>query len=180
MATEMERDGKGSAADASGALAEVEAAAAEVARAAGPAAGQDAARRLMDALYRAGLHARRDPAFAASPALRGVVERTAPLLERGMGVLGYWLMVLEGRFYGTWEWNWDDATRARSALEFLFELYRGTPLQARFEELGTEEVDGQLRHVARYEGMNPDESVPAGIPASHWWWWAPEPPPAHR
>jgi hypothetical protein len=161
-------------------LAAAEAAAREVADAAAPEAGQDGARRLLDALYELGLCARRDPAFAASPALGAMVERTAPLLERGINVLGYWLMVLEGRFYGTWEWNWDEATRARSALEFLFELYRGTPLAARFDELGTEEVDGQLRHVAQYEGMNPDESVPPGIPASHWWWWAPEPPPIHR
>lgn len=162
------------------ALATIERSADEIARAPSPAEGQDAARRLAEAVYVVGLLARRDAAFRGSPELRGVVERTAPLLARGINVLGRWLMLLEGRFYGTWEWDWNAATRARSALEFLFELYRGTPLEPSFEDLDTDEVDGQLRHVAEFEGMNPDSSVPAGIPASHWWWWAPDAPPAYR
>jgi hypothetical protein len=180
MGMEGDTDTPGAGRDPGEALATIEQAAGEVARAPSPAEGQDAVRRLLDAVYEVGLRARRDPAFRDSPELRGVVARTAPLLERAINVLGWWLMVLEGRFYGTWEWDWDAATRARSALEFLFELYRGTPLAQSFEDLGTGEVDGQLRHVAEYEGMNPDSSVPAGIPASHWWWWAPDAPPAYR
>lgn len=175
MATEDDRGAEGE-------VARAEAAARALAAAPDVEAGQDAARALMAEMYALGLRARVDPAFRASPRLRGLVQRTAPLVARGLPSLAYWLVLLESRFHGTWEWSWSAAVRARSSLAFLRALYRGTAVDDAedVESLETGEIDDQLRHVARFEGWMGDDAVPPGIPASHWWWWAPQEPPPHR
>lgn len=161
-------------------LDEVEAAAAELARDPRPAEGQDAARRLLRALYLVGLAAGTDPAPAATEALRNALHRTAPLLSRGIPALAYAVVLLENRFYGSWEWDWRRASEARSALQFLLDLYRGTELESAYEALETGELDEQMRFRGERDGHLSPASIPDGIPSSHWWWWAPEEPPATR
>ncbi|MBX3212760.1 MAG: hypothetical protein KF850_12050 [Labilithrix sp.] len=161
-------------------LDEVEEAAAELARDPRPAEGQDAARRLLRAVYEVGLAAGTAPTAAGAEALEDAVRRTAPLLSRGCPALAYAVVLLESRFYGSWEWDWRRAAEARSALQFLLDLYRGTELEAGYEALGTGELDAQMRFRGERDGHLSPASIPEGIPTSHWWWWAPDEPPTTR
>lgn len=159
-------------------LEEAETAAAGLARTTSPTGGQDAARHLLRAVYRVGLAAGSGPARPDAEPLRSVLLRTAPLLAQGMPTLSFALHLLENRFHGTWEWDWEIACEARSAFQFLLDLYRGTGLEASYGWLDTGEVDDQMRFRGERDGFLPHDAVPEGIPPSHWWWWAPDAPPS--
>jgi hypothetical protein len=138
-------------------------------------AAPDAAR-LLDVTYALGRTVSLSPEARGATEVRRYLQDTGVDLSEGVAALVYWRITLENRFYGSWEWDWTEACRRRSALEFLLALYQGTPLEESFAELDPVDVDEQLRHWAPLEGYLAPERVPEGIPASHWWWWAPDAP----
>jgi hypothetical protein len=81
-------------------------------------------------------------------------------------------------FYDTWyEGEWVRACEARSRIEFLRDLYRGSPAEealARWVE--PSEIDDGFRQRGEFEGSLDPHEIPPGTPTSHWWWWYPRSP----
>lgn len=140
--------------------------------------GRQEARRFMKSVYRLASALHEEPPLRGCPEALALVRDTAPALAGSVGVLRWWLGYAEGRYVGKWDATWPKCCEERSALEFFFQLYRGTELEARFPELDTGEIDSLMYHTAEARGHLEAASIPAGIPASHWWWWAPADPPA--
>jgi hypothetical protein len=66
---------------------------------------------------------------------------------------------------------WIAISRRRSALQFLHDLYAGTPLADELPSL--DELDERLRERCGGEGFLEPHEIPEGTPDSHWWWWCP-------
>jgi hypothetical protein len=67
-----------------------------------------------------------------------------------------------------------DLALRRSAIQSLLDDYAGTPVADLVDRDELAELDADLRRAAADLGPIPAESVPRGIPPSHWWWRYPD------
>jgi hypothetical protein len=106
---------------------------------------------------------------------RELAAASAPLVHRVTGPLGLFARRIPERFsYGWQPEEWEDVCRARSALEFLLELYGpGETADWLRSQIEPDADDDLLRTRCPEEGLVPPAEVPPGIPRSHWWWWCP-------
>lgn len=81
-------------------------------------------------------------------------------------------------FLDTWYGGeWRHACETRSHIEFLRDLYRGTPAEEALARwVDPSEIDDGFRQRGEFEGSLDPHEIPPGTPRSHWWWWYPRSP----
>jgi hypothetical protein len=136
----------------------------------GPASARaDLVPPLLDELLEVRLRARDGMELGDFPA------RTADLVNRVAHNLQFAVGDLTDRVNGAGgELNWTRASRRRSGIEAVRELYAGHMPAGNLPD--TSDLDEVLEAAAPLYG--PAREIPPRIPVSDWWWWAPSSPPA--
>ncbi len=129
-------------------------------------------------IFDLGMLLNRNPSLRQSPGLAAFVGPSAHLLRHeAIASLSAFIRCVENTLRDTWYGDeWRSVCTRRSALEFLRELYSGTPFAEYLAELDLTDLDEALRSRSVGEGYLTDGQIPAGIPVSHAWWWYPEEP----
>lgn len=131
----------------------------------------------MQRLFDLGLLLHREPNIKEMTNVKNFIEESGNLLPLVVGHINFYCFLTKDWFYGEWEYDeWISACKKRSSLEFLFELYANTGFQYFLPNLQTEAhtIDELLRTKVDAGVYTPYETIPQGMPTSHWWWWYPE------
>lgn len=132
----------------------------------------DAMHQLARSVFKLGLALEKNPG-QMDDEVRARIKSDGDALAELLQKLSYYVVSLQGRFYGEWEASWLDSSVARSGLEFLRAIYADTAFGARLEELAPDmldELDELMEAQAVHHGGIREESIPEGVPATHWWW----------
>jgi hypothetical protein len=107
------------------------------------------------------------------------VAASAPLLAQASRALEKHVFAAAKPFLSEWYGNeWVRACEARTRLEFLFELYRGSAAEEMLAQAADPcDLDDGFQQRGKIEGNLPLHEIPLGTPPSHWWWWYPRTPP---
>lgn len=127
----------------------------------------DIAREFLERFFRFGLALEREPELRDTPAVKRFLDGASGLLP---GVMpGFFSAVdrFDGRLHMPGDLDWRQVGKFRSSLEFFTAYFGQSP------EFELEDVDAAIRERAQYDGGISAESIPHGIPKSHWWWFAP-------
>jgi hypothetical protein len=135
---------------------------------------------MMSDFHELGLLLNCKPTGKLDPHFKSFFGESTTLLISAAGHIVHYGYLVEDWFYGEWAYEeWVTACSRRSALAFLFDLYRDTAFHAFIpsfqERLDT--IAELLRHKIESGVLAPYDQIPAGTPASHWWWWYPMDPP---
>lgn len=107
------------------------------------------------------------------------VAASAPLIQSISRVLEKHVHAAARPFLDEWYGHeWVHACEARSRLEYLFELYRGSSAEPALTRSADPcDLDDGFHQRGKLEGNLPVHQIPRGTPPSHWWWWYPRTPP---
>lgn len=135
-------------------------------------ASRQGAEELMNAVWEIGTllystSGGQNPTFA--PELKLFIAETADVLWQAEPGLARWLPHVTDR-YPTSDGGHYPWLRARSAIEFLRELYRGTDGGEYADGLATNHFDEEIRFRSDQYNVG---TPPSGVPGHHWWWWTP-------
>jgi hypothetical protein len=126
----------------------------------------------MRGVYQLGLALARDPALRASPEIAELIRDGAALLPRAAGAFHIYVSEVESEFYAPWDGHeWTSVAAGRSAIEFLRELWRGTPILDMLDAFAETDTIDQLFADKAASGFSPVDAAPEGMPRAHWWWW---------
>lgn len=131
----------------------------------------------MKRIYELGRRLYEDPGLSGSPDVRSFVNASAEPLERTTADVAEFNYSIRDMLLDTWEFReWPELAWRRSALQFLVELYAGTPVERWLrEQVEPENNDDMIRQKADEQNFVKPTDVPTGIPPSHWWWRRPTP-----
>jgi hypothetical protein len=123
--------------------------------------------------------AARAGALPTGAARAAFVAASAPLLQSITRALEQHVHAAARPFLDEWYGReWTRACEARSRLEYLFELYRGSPAEPALARAADPcDLDDGFHQRGKLEGNLPAQELPPGTPPSHWWWWYPRTPP---
>lgn len=107
------------------------------------------------------------------------VAASAPLLLAAVPALERYVHHAGRPFSREWYGDeWVRAAEARTRIELLLELYRGSPAEAELARAADPcDLDDGFRQRGKIEGNLPEAQIPVGTPPAHWWWWYPRTPP---
>lgn len=107
------------------------------------------------------------------------IAASAPLIQGISRVLEKHVHAAARPFLDEWYGReWVHACEARSRLEYLFELYRGSSAEPALTRSADPcDLDDGFHQRGKLEGNLPAHEIPPGTPPSHWWWWYPRTPP---
>lgn len=127
--------------------------------------------------FELGLLVKGNPALLESPEVSHFLNSSAENLGKAISEIRDYIRLTEDMFYFEWELDeWEQICERRSAVEFLFELYRDTKFEGWFQFFDIEDLDELIHDRGEREGGVPEDSIPQGIPLTHWWWWYPGDP----
>lgn len=106
------------------------------------------------------------------------VAASSPWIRTCAPLFGKYVYETMKLFYDTWYGDeWMQACEARSRIEFLSALYRGSPAEEVLAQLvDPSEIDDGFQQRGEFEGWLDQNEIPPGTPSSHWWWWYPRSP----
>ena len=123
-------------------------------------------------LARVALALERDPGLREQAGVDAFLAATAGELRRASGGFDLFAYETRSRLDELLDPGaWIAISRRRSALQFLHDLYAGTPLEGELPSL--HELDERMRERCGGEGFLEPFEIPEGTPDAHWWWWCP-------
>jgi hypothetical protein len=135
-------------------------------------ADEDLAETFLLGLARLALALEREPPLGDDGAVRDFLTSTGGDLRGAIGGIDVFAYETRSRLDELLDpGDWAAISRRRSALQFLRDLYAGTPLEDDLPSLA--ELDQRLRERCGGEGFLESDEIPEGMPESHWWWWCP-------
>jgi hypothetical protein len=118
-------------------------------------------------LFDIGLLLLREPGRRDGADASAFLEIAGRTLSDCFPALDYAVFSYETLIFQPGDIDWIESCTLRSALAFYQEFFPGAP------QFDLEELDRALTHKAQFDGFLTPDSIPRGIPESHWWWFAP-------
>jgi hypothetical protein len=131
----------------------------------------------MLAIYHLGTALEQDPALRDHAEIAVFFHEIEPGIRDNVMLPESYPQNVIAQYQTTWEGGeWEQLCRLRSAIQFLVDLTRGTPITDVPSRIHVEieDVDDHLRRWGEREGGLHADAADPGIPASHWWWRYPE------